>query len=579
MNPAVASPVGAKRAPPPVSGQLVAASKAIEVGFLEAGEVLGQTVDGLGLLIASLDALCGEEFAQTVASTTGDLKSAAADLIALPTRHTARGQGIERLAATGQSLGLAIEDVRRELSYLRILGISVKIVTASIPNTTQHLIDFAREICECIERGSVRLEHFDADLQALRVVFDDALRQEASLAGQCGALLDTVPQGLNDNAAAMITHNRGIADAAVEIGGLARAIRKKVGSALGGLQIGDSTRQRIEHVSEALDLAAAETNLSSDQYARLEVLLGGLLSAQLGATVEVFRSDFARVGDALAGIASDASEILRLRDLSLGRSTEDDQGILRRLESHVGHALVLVDEMSVAEDRAMAMGGAAVAATSSLAGQITGLLSIQTDVQQMALNAALKCTRIGDAGKPLRIIASELGMHAVCLRAGVQAALEAVSAMSMDARLLSGSDSEEAGATRTAAEVGAQLSEVTQRLRQAGDSAESDLAAVAQQGDAVVDTLRRAVNRLDFQRQIGVTLDEAALMLAGGADRGAPETEDFSDVLNAILAQVNKSYTMVQERQIHGEFLADCGIEAEAEASDEAPAPADDGLF
>ncbi len=564
MNPAVSARVDASPDSASVPGQLIAASRAIEGGFLEAGQVLVETGDGLGLLIASLDMFSGEDFAQTVASTTGDLKSAAANLMALPAQHVARGQGIGRLATAGKSLGVAIDDVRRELSFLRNIGISVKIVAAGIPASTLHMVDFAREICECIERGAARLERFDADLRALQDVFNEALRQEASLAGQCDALLDTVPQGLNANATDILAHNQRIALAATEVGTLARAIRKKVGAALGGLQIGDSTRQRIEHVGEALDLAAAETHLTVEQHGRLDGLMGRLLSAQLRATVNSFRTDFARVGDSLAGIARDASDILSLRDLSLGRSAGNDEGILRRLEIHVTQALALVDEMSVAEGRAMEMGRQAVTASTSLGGQMTDLLSIQTDVQQMALNAALKCTGIGDAGKPLRVIASELGAHAICLKTSVEAALGAVEAMAQDARLLSASDPVGAGGARTAAEVGAQLSQVTRTLKEAGDSAESGLAAVGCQGEAVIAALQRAVDRLDSQRQIGVALDDAALKLDSGAP--APATDDLCGVLGDLLARVNQRYTMAHEREIHAAFLADIGLAADVDA-------------
>jgi hypothetical protein len=71
-----------------------------------------------------------------------------------------------------------------------------------------------------------------------------------------------------------------------------------------------------------------------------------LLAAQLAATGEDFHRDVSRIGLKRRGMAADANEILRLRDHAFGpRRDGAEGGFLRGLESSVGQALGLVDDI------------------------------------------------------------------------------------------------------------------------------------------------------------------------------------------------------------------------------------------
>lgn len=63
--------------------------------------MLGQAVEGVGKLIASLDHLTGALDPATVSATTGELTAAADRLRALPLRHETRRGAVGRLNAMG----------------------------------------------------------------------------------------------------------------------------------------------------------------------------------------------------------------------------------------------------------------------------------------------------------------------------------------------------------------------------------------------------------------------------------------------------------------------------------------------
>ena len=540
--------------------RLDAASRAIDGHFLALGDILGQAVEGLGKLVAGLDQIQATLDPQLVAATTADLEAAARDFKSLPQRHSERVQVTQRLAGDADRLSVGIDDMRRTLAYLRVFAINIKITAGGIATAGREFGDFAQEIGDCIALGRKRLDAFEVDLAHLRGGFNAAFTQEQTLAGQCGRLLPAVPDGLTANAAAMVTHHQRIGQVAGEVSVLARAVQKKTGAALGGLQVGDITRQRIEHVSEALALLEGLEGVSAEQAARIGAVIHHLLDAQLQATAEDFHRDIGRISQAMAGLADDAREILRLRELMLGRSNGDEKGFLRQIEAHLSQALTLVTDMDGADRQALALGASVSVAAADLSAQITELRSIKTDVQYMALNTTLKCGRLGDVGKPLAVIATELRLHAGAMDASAQAALSALATLTEGARLIADDQSNQAGGF--AQGVGDSLGQVAEQLRLAGDKVDTNLAQVARDGDDVVKGLGRAHARMDFETEIGAILEAAADSLAqdAGADQGP--LDDIAAPLTSLLAAIAKRYTMKQERDVHHQLTEGLGLDA-----------------
>jgi hypothetical protein len=371
----------------------------------------------------------------------------------------------------------------------------------------------------------------------------------------------------------MVAHHERVSRVAIEVAGLAREVQKKVGKALAALQIGDITRQRIEHVQQALDLLAQVPGLAPEPRARLEAFVHGLLAAQLRATAQDFHRDVARIGQSMSGMAADATEILRLRDLAFGRAGGGDS-FLKRMENHVSQALDLVDRLEQADLAATGVGRSAAVAAADLSTRITGLQAIKTDVQQMALNTTLKCSRIGETGKPLAVIAVELRLHAGHMETSAQTALTCLSDLTEAAGALGGAEDDDAQAPGGA---GAALSDAAARLHKAGDAVEADLVELARQGEGVVNSLRSAAARLDFQREIGAILDEAVETLAEQAGDETPWTDDLRGPLGALLARIAKDYTMATEREVHRTHTA--GLDLDAEPAEANPAANEDDVL
>ncbi len=537
-----------------IGDRLETARQAVEGRFLEAGDVLSKALDGVAALVASLDRMGGNLDSNTVRATTAELAAAAETLKALPQSLTARRDRVGALVKVGESLGVCIEEMRQHLAYLRVFAINIKITSGGILAAGPEFAIFAQEICDCIELGRSQLDAFKTD----QLILDDALRaaltHEGDLARRCDDLLPAVPNALLTSANAIVAHHGKISSVAVGVAALARDVQKKVGGGLAALQIGDITRQRIEHVQaglESLESVEGGASLSVEQRRRLEAFVHRLLAAQLAATAEDFHRDVSRIGANVAGMAADAGEILRLRDLAYGQDENAGGGFLRSLESNVGQALGLVDDIDAGEQAAKDVSRSAADAARNLSAQIGGIQTMRADVQMMALNTTLKCSRIGETGKPLAVIAVELRQQAIHLEASASRTLTSLGALSAaadtgDSQAVAGDV--ENGQAAVAASV---LGEAAARIRKAGDGVESDLADVARQGADVVDMLKRAAGRFEFQRQIGSVLDQAAHTLTAMSGETDIATDDITSVLRPLMDRLFKRYTMAQEREVH----------------------------
>lgn len=553
-----------------ISQRLESAREVVESRFLEAGDVLSRAVDGVSALIAGLDSMRGNLDAETVSSTTADLARAAESLKSLPASLGARRERVSELVKFGDRLGACIEEMRQHLAYLRVFAINIKITSGGIAAAGPEFAIFAQEIYDCIDMGRTQLDAFAGELAGLDHTLRGALSHEQELARDCVALLPAVPDALTASAGAIADHHAKIAEVAHSVAGLARDVQKKVGSGLAALQIGDITRQRIEHVQAGLkylDDSAEIAALDAEPRARAHAFVHRLLGAQLVATAEDFHRDVSRIGQNVIGMAADATELLRLRDLASGQTDGQETNFLRNLEGNVGQALELVGDMTAGEQAAEDVSRSAAVSARDLSERIAGIQNIRADVQMMALNTTLKCSRIGETGKPLGVIAIELRQHAIHLEKSAAHTTSALEGLFNAAEALGQREATQNGEDCKAAAAASVLSEAVTRIGKAGDGVETALTAVARQGAEVVDMLRRASQRFDFHKQIGAVLDDAANQLLDMAGDDEIATDDIAAALRPLSDKLAKQYTMAQEREVHRALtqgLGEAAVEVEA---------------
>lgn len=559
----------------PLVGDLQQALDAIESTFLNAGDVLSAAVGGVGELIYGIDRLTSVIDPEMVASITEDLKRAASSLYEIPQVLTVRRQSLEAMRAQAQVLGGSVSDMKRSLSYLGVFTIYVKVAASDVTREREQFTAFADEIGACIAEGRTNIDGFEADLAALEAALAQAVVLDDGLALQCTSLLPTTPNAIISAASGLNDHRQKALNAAESVRSLANSVRRKVGSVLGALQIGDISRQRLEHVRDGLvKLHSAAEDLPEAQKARFLALGHRFLQALLGAAVEDFRCEIEQIARSMAGLAADAEQVLALLQAAYGTKSKSasasdrEQNFIAELEANVGTALELVGQVQTVEATAASLGQSATDAALRLTARIGDIQTLQRDVQQMAFNTRLKCSQIGEGGRSLGVIALEIREQTVDMEKASTAALDSVHAL--EGQAISLSQAVTVSADSGAQNAASSLNFAVERLRSAGDNIKTDQSGLAMLGSLVVQGLQQAASVVDFEISISSLLDKAVTDMADLCQTEPTYDDEIMAPTVDFLTSLTNSYTMAQERSVHQVLAAAYNIPTES--ADPAPA-------
>jgi hypothetical protein len=165
----------------------------------------------------------------------------------------------------------------------------------------------------------------------------------------------------------------------------------------------------------------------------------------------------------------------------------------------------------------------------------------------MALNTTVKYARMGDAGKPLQVIAIELRLYAKKLELIAEESLQTLRSLAQEVENVDG------GMASTNAK--SKLEKALARLRAAADIAENSIRKTTVQGTNVVESLSKAEGELNFESELGNVLVGVTASLRERAGEEFADTMEIATPLNELLGEIARSYTMSRERDVHAEFV------------------------
>lgn len=553
------SPVPVARATLDLAQALDETRSRVEERFLEGGQVLaaalGSTATMRDLLGEVLAALDGE----VVAATLADLALTVRRLHELPARQAAQHQLVNMLAARAGVLQARVADMQETLRYLRTVAVTVKIAGAE----AAEFDGFANDMLARIQAGRAQVDGFAARLGLLLGQARVAATLHRRLRDDHARAIPLLTRELEENAHHMTDYHAGLRDLAAAQEALVRETESQVARTLSALQIGDITRQRIEHVHAGL-LLLAEAAPAPPPGASRPVL--ALLSRQLDDLVVEFRKGGRTVAQGLAALSAGMTQML-----ALGRQARGGDGteaFLPAMERSILAARTIVTRIEGAARRSDLVSHDAARIAGELADAVGAITAIRSEIQFMAINTSLRCRRLGDAGRAIVVVATELRNFAARLEDEAAALLAELEALAEVVRPAPGSEHALPPDTSLDTALGAALDKIraTQRRMQ------QDLRALAMQGEELAGDIGHGVARLDFEREPGDSLDASAARLAtmAGAEPAVPAPETAT--VNRIIAQIRASYTMARERSLHDGFPGgQSEARAQATASDRPP--------
>ncbi|CCE04307.1 conserved hypothetical protein [Bradyrhizobium sp. STM 3843] len=552
-------------------------SSRIEEAFAEVGDRLGRShaifkelEDGLSVLSRELSGGRIEGASQALQDIADRLNAVAEALPAEAALLASIGEEAKQASAVLKLLSGHIQTIT-------IVARSARIEAASFDGDRQSFLDFTREAFELGQAAQRSVEACARDGIQLAKAVEAALGRQKEFEGLYRSELLSVAAGLvaarSDLMAQQASGARLTETAATAASRIASAITEAVMA----LQSGDATRQRLEHISEALGRMAQPTpTIAPDTVAAPATWLVGQLQAeQLKDTKRAFDQDLARTVSALGAIICDAGGLVAQSRAIYGGEAEDASSFLTLVKQRLAQASKLIaacERSGVSVDEALTV---VTETVSRFREAISGLGEAVGDIILIGMNASLRAARAGVKGNAFVVIANELKAAADQMSAGavrLKPVLDRIENFVGELR--------EHRAQGDAAEL-ARLEPAVLNALQEAEAGNEQLVGLmtrlARESAAFDELLGRARDRITALDQASARLPGTAASIA--AENVAPRQVTLLPADQSLLDELFARYTMEREREVHREVLQRLGLASAIPVSAPAVAEEDDGVL
>lgn len=563
-------PVDATASLTDVQSALGTIAGGLDARFVEAGTTLASGYEIVEKLVRALEGVTNALEQEAADTAIAKLRTTAHRLLHLPDVQAERARALGTIQKTSRSLHDQIAQVKRMLAFLRICGLNIKVAAAG----RRDFSEFADMIFVKLDLGETEIGSIAHDIEQLVKSIPAVQESELRLAAECARIVPHVPMKLADDALTLQQHQSEAANRAVHIADVARDVRTRVATALGALQIGDITRQRLEHVADGIKALEAFIEERSDLSPEAAETIRGHVLAMLAAQAQDAAADLERESSSLLenvrAIGPGAKSLLKLKD-----EGSDDHGetALHVVERSVAEVAVVTGQLQDADARSNRLSSAASETVANLARRLGQIRKLTNDVQQMAWNTDLRCNRMGMEGRALATVASEIR--------GFASRLETISttiAALFDQLIESAGSIGDPGGSE--GNSGQALVDSLASIRSGGERLRRSLIDLESDASAVAELLDGTTEKVDCE-DVSAALSAIVEQLAPHARSNPEPAEEAIQPLRELLGSLARSYTMASERAVHARFAlpGDAAVEEAVEEAGFDDDDFDDGLF
>ncbi|GAB2175407.1 hypothetical protein [Dongia sp. agr-C8] len=566
-------------------GEIGQAARMTEGTFVGIGQRLEASINTIDGLTATFKTLMEELGSDALVQATADLSQVSARIGALA--HAPRdGEAVlGKISGLTDAMKSRVGRMRKAVQAVDVLAVNAKIAAAHLKTGGEGFATFAEEITRAMKVAEENLDGFAEQLDAMSERLKAATASQRALSQQRDQAIRTIPDQLARSVSAIAGRRRQAESTAAAIQQKTVEVGTRVGTAVMAMQIGDTSRQRIEHSEFALTLAArlfgratrsaVDFDLAAvptEEKLRLLDAIGALSLAQLTDTAEELDDQLGEIAASLSQLAGDADEIAGLGQQTYSSDGSQAGSFLSELEEDVRHARGLLEDLGNAQTEGDGVMAGVLATTKALVRNISAIQSLESDIRLMGLNTTLRSSRLGDEGRALTVIAQELRTCSNLTATEAEAVLADLDAMVTAAGASSGADPERRLAEIT--ELTNILVTSVDRLAKTATSLSTALETLDRDSETVAESLRQTSSEIRAKAEIGAILKQASAALAG-VQSGAPLDEEMGDP-GGILAAIFGKYTMAREREVHARVLK-CELPAVTETP--AAGAGDDDIF
>lgn len=457
-------------------------------------------------------------------------------------------------ASTGTMLG-ALDALSRIMSQVQVLAINAKIESSQLVQTGVDFTIFTNEITRLAGCGSDAIDGVRRELSHLRRSALEAHSVQCGFEQKGMVELETLNKRLGASMASLWERQSMAADGVREMLPLLQSLSGHVGRVVADLQIFDMTRQRLEHVEQALDIAAdmiAADDASGMDETQLRVFANGiaeLQAIQLVQAAEAYDQAISDVGDGMKALAKGVPVIASISFQAFGGGRNLS---VAEVKGDLENAIALFAEFAATHAQAQRALTQAAETARRAGGMIRSLNSVNADMRLMGLNASIKCGNMGSRARTLQVVANELQAYSGQTRAHVEKVADdlARSVKAAD-QIAACDDAVRAGDIQTLNDA---LRQAVARLGDAGTRLTELLGGISGNAAAVVELGSAAAQDFAGQIRCAALIAPSLNDLKALAAESAPDLSgnELEVARRDVLAFAEQHYTMASERVIHG---------------------------
>lgn len=531
----------------PILTPIAATASSIEGAFLKAGDALGRGLAIFEQLGTGLSSLSGELDEGAMESATVAIGRVADELVAFSEHLPRDGATLVDLHACSMTVSSRLDRLIESMRMMTVLTRSARIEAVIFDTKGAEFVDFTQEIGQLMRHVQAKVATCSREHAKLIDILGAAVRAQETLDRDYRAKLIEMAGDLRATFASIEDRRRRGAGAARDLVVRSAEIASAVRTAIMSLQSGDSTRQRLEHVHQGIELAMTPPVTSHEEAQAVRALMYRLQAGQLRDAVVSLEDDVGAIDGSLERLVLDARDLVAMGHAIYG-DDGSDKSFLHTLGDGLSKAAIVIQRCAGARDTVGAILVSMRDLIRDLHTTISDLNGVIMDVVLIGMNAGLKAGRLGQEGRSLVVIAQELKNTAS------EIANEAEGLLPVFETLQSLSRQLDVPADEVGRDVNRDVAAILDTLKAGGARLASLLASLDGAGQVFEGELVHA--RSDFARVLETrgALDDAAADLddrdlAAGLDI---DIEDASRVVDGIMVP---RYTMARERDIHAEIL------------------------
>jgi len=525
----------------------------IDRTFARAGSQLG---DGLALIgghDANLAAIATALSDGQLVAARSSLASVARDMGETRARFADETMSLMRLAASSDEVGDLFDRLRRNMRVVTIVTRSARIEGSSVETGSSDFGDFTDEIVKLTSDASQTVKACLRDHHTLRTSLAATLAAQRDFELQFSASLTTISNRILKALEALAKAGGRDAELVAKLAERSGRVARATGEAIILLQSGDNIRQRLEHVAVALELDC------SAQHPAASPLLRRIQGAQLAVTADILKQDCRKIDATLGLLANEASGLVDVLRKVYGG---DGGSVLRDLEAQLGGAAGLLRQCEAARQ---AVDGVVDQLTQLLAGfesTVRRLTKTVADIVLIGINAGLKATRLGGAGRSLVIVAQQLKGTADEIARDAARLQPVFAQMSEHAALLR----DRAKQSERLVELDEGIAQAFGVIRSTGDHLAAILEQVERGTRRYLDDVK--ANRLAFAAASAQSGQIATIASDLSTDTQAAgrnlDEASAARIRSFLLGNLRSRYSMAAEREIFDRVLHEQGLASSA---------------